>query len=160
MNLAGDDDFQAVYSVPILFGHGPSDTRRASMSSTLNLQIDLGSSDIVSTLSSPADLQWLASSTCSSKDCAAAPALFDGSDSIDSGSSASMQYQSGSVSGDIYWEEMTLAGFQIPYQALSESTVGVGLTQVLANSVSDEDLGGGNFSGILGLAREYRHWPR
>lgn len=47
--------------------------------------------------------------------------LFDDSDSLDSGEEVSINYQSGSVSGDIYWEQMTLDTFQIGYQAFSTS---------------------------------------
>jgi hypothetical protein len=47
--------------------------------------------------------------------------LFDDSESLDSGEEVSINYQSGSVSGDVYWEQMTLETFQIGYQAFSKS---------------------------------------
>ena len=51
--LAGDSDTQAVYSVPMDFGHGTQDASKRSSKwnggdpQTVNLQIDLGSSDMV-----------------------------------------------------------------------------------------------------------------
>lgn len=45
--------------------------------------------------------------------------LFDDSQSLDSGVDVSINYQSGSVDGDIYWEQLTLGSFQIGYQAFS-----------------------------------------
>jgi hypothetical protein len=48
--------------------------------------------------------------------------LFDDSQSLDSGEAASINYQSGSVSGEIYWEQLAVQTFQIGYQAFSEST--------------------------------------
>ena len=97
---------------------------------TLNLQVDLGSSDL-----------WVASDTCTSSDCKSTSQLFNASQSLDSGSSASLTFQSGSASGEIYWEEITLGNFTIGYQAM-----------VVADTVTDEDLSGGNYSGVLGLA--------
>lgn len=47
--------------------------------------------------------------------------LFDDSQSLDSGEEVSINYQSGSVAGDIFWEQLTLDTFQIGYQAFSES---------------------------------------
>lgn len=65
LNLAGDSESQAVYSVPMSFGHGaqsavdsvfPSRRRKRRPPSsdvggiqTVNMQVDLGSSDLVST---------------------------------------------------------------------------------------------------------------
>lgn len=46
--------------------------------------------------------------------------LFDDSQSLDSGVEANFTYQSGSIAGDIYWEQLTLGSFQIGYQAFSE----------------------------------------
>lgn len=53
MTLAGDSDLEAVYAVPVELGHGSESTRRkrapgdGSFSQTMNVQIDLGSSDMV-----------------------------------------------------------------------------------------------------------------
>jgi hypothetical protein len=47
--------------------------------------------------------------------------LFDDTQSLDSGVDVSINYQSGSVDGDIYWEQLTLGSFQIGYQAFSTS---------------------------------------
>ena len=58
MVLGGDNDDQAVYSVPMDFGHGtldgsrrkrrPSSNWNGGSAQTVNLQVDLGSSDMVS----------------------------------------------------------------------------------------------------------------
>ena len=48
--------------------------------------------------------------------------LFDDSQSLDSDEEVSINYQSGSVSGDIFWEQVTLDTFQIGYQAFSKSS--------------------------------------
>lgn len=51
LTLGGDSDTEAVYSVPMTFGHGTSFKRqvqrRGSDYETLNMQVDLGSSDMV-----------------------------------------------------------------------------------------------------------------
>jgi hypothetical protein len=46
--------------------------------------------------------------------------LFDDTQSLDSGVDVSINYQSGSVEGDIFWEQLTMGSFQIGYQAFSE----------------------------------------
>lgn len=179
LTLSGASETQAVYAVEMDFGHSsPSSTsrrrynserrrrreRRASSSSQgdvqqIELQVDLGSSDLVSdydcglatTAAAPADrLQWVASASCSSSSCKSAPARYDTSQSIDSGNQANLTYQSGSISGEIFWEEVVLGGFGIGYQAY-----------IGANQVNNEDLSGGAYSGVLGLSRESfaRHWP-
>lgn len=53
MTLGGDSDVEAVYAVPIELGHGqPAERRKRApgddeFSQTMNVQIDLGSSDMV-----------------------------------------------------------------------------------------------------------------
>jgi hypothetical protein len=51
-----------------------------------------------------------------SADCRAAK-LFNPTGSIDSGVSANLTYHSGSVSGEIMWEAITMSTFSIAYQA-------------------------------------------
>lgn len=46
--------------------------------------------------------------------------LFDDTQSLDSGVDVSINYQSGSVEGDIFWEQLTMGSFQIGYQAFSK----------------------------------------
>lgn len=91
-------------------------------------------------------------------DCISAPALFNASASLDSDTTTSLTYHSGSVSGEVYWEEIELGGFGIGYQAFREFAQDLShaslMSSVLASSVTNEDLKGGNFSGVLGLARE------
>ncbi|ORY31937.1 aspartic peptidase domain-containing protein [Naematelia encephala] len=148
LTLSGNSDTEAVYAVPLQFGHNstsldedavfPRAKRaksepRASSSSvvqTMMLQVDLGSSDL-----------WVASNSCGTSDCTSAPSLFDPSQSLDSGVAANMTYQSGSISGEIYWEEVQLGSFGIGYQAF-----------ISAENVANEGLGTGAFSGVLGLS--------
>lgn len=83
----------------------------------------------------------MATTQCTTSDCDSAPRLFNASGSIDSGVSADLTYQRGTASGDIMWEEVELGTFGIGYQAF-----------VAATSVTNEGLGSGQFSGLLGLA--------
>lgn len=71
--------------------------------------------------------QWLASGSCTSDSCAQSKMLFDDSNCLDSGVDVSINYQSGSVEGEIFWEQLTLGSFQIGYQAFSGSS-GSGMT--------------------------------
>ncbi|OXG13527.1 endopeptidase [Cryptococcus neoformans Ze90-1] len=142
MTMAGTSDTQAVYSVEMAFGHDDDNSRRKrafrkgalygqdGTTQYVNLQVDLGSSDM-----------WVATTDCSSSDCQNSPYLFDSSLSLDSGVDANLTYQSGSVDGTILWEEVKLGGFGIGFQAF-----------VGATDVENEDLEGGKFSGVLGLA--------
>ncbi|WRT63430.1 uncharacterized protein IL334_000335 [Kwoniella shivajii] len=144
LTLAGDSDTEAVYSVDVALGHSSSDSsstrrdinRRRAASwngydlQSVKLQVDLGSSDL-----------WVATTDCASTSCESANSLFNASQSLDSGVSANVQYQSGEVDGEIYWEEVTVGDFGIGYQAF-----------IAASVVTDEDLKGGNFVGVLGLA--------
>ena len=139
LTLAGDSDSEAVYSVPMTFGHASEGSSDAVLSArgrfdsdwdggdpqTFNLQIDLGSSDLVSGFkivwsSYLTDFKWLSSDTCTTSSCTSAPALFNASQSLDAGVGASLAYQAGSISGEIYWEEVELGSFGIGYQAFSE----------------------------------------
>lgn len=83
--------------------------------------------------------------SCTSKDCDDAPALFNNTHSLESDTNAHLDYQVGSVSGEIVWEQVTVGDFGIGYQAM-----------VAADRVFNENLGIGNFTGLLGLARECR----
>lgn len=137
MMLAGGNDDLAVYSLPMAFGHdlaNPVTRKRApttpSSIQTMNMLVDLGSSDM-----------WIASMNCTSKDCQTAPALFNDTHSLDSDTPLGLDFQVGSVSGNIMWEQVTIGEFGIGYQAM-----------VSAEEVSNENLGDGNFTGLLGLA--------
>ncbi|WWC57905.1 uncharacterized protein I303_100440 [Kwoniella dejecticola CBS 10117] len=143
LTLGGDSDTEAVYSVDVSLGHNneASSRRRALRRGkppvwngmdvqSVKLQVDLGSSDM-----------WVATTDCTSSSCQSASNLFNVTQSLDSGVSADITYQSGSVDGDIYWEEITVGDFGIGYQAF-----------IAATDVTNEDLSGGNFSGVLGLA--------
>ncbi|WVF66245.1 hypothetical protein IAT40_000985 [Kwoniella sp. CBS 6097] len=150
MTLGGDSDTEAVYSVEVDLGHqspasyaawdwrkrrglrrrGPSSAWNGLDIQKVNLQVDLGSSDM-----------WVATSDCKSASCQGVPNLYNISQSLESGVSADIQYQSGAVGGDIYWEEIGVGDFGIGFQAF-----------IAATTVTDEDLKGGNFDGVLGLA--------
>ncbi|WVW81569.1 hypothetical protein I302_103564 [Kwoniella bestiolae CBS 10118] len=144
LTLGGDSDTEAVYSVDVDLGHGANDPSAEKRSlgrrrpptwngldvQTLKLQVDLGSSDM-----------WVATTDCTSSSCQTAPSLFNASQSLQSGVSADITYQSGSVDGNIYWEEIQVGDFGIGYQAF-----------IAATDISNEDLKGGNFAGVLGLA--------
>jgi hypothetical protein len=103
--------------------------------------------------------QWVATTGCMSADCRAAR-LFDATGSIDSGVSTNLTYHSGSVSGEIMWEAVTMSIFSIAYQAFGQYPFGTKcdcsekLTVAVASSdVVNQNLDGGEYSGILGLAR-------
>ncbi|KAJ9093685.1 hypothetical protein QFC21_006281 [Naganishia friedmannii] len=204
LTLAGDDVGQAVYSVPIVFGHASEsqlyewnvldkrdmeeeaerpkrghalaprgkrrrqeehegDERRRSTRSSrsvnrrapgsyqsMQLQVDLGSSDL-----------WVAASTCQTSDCRGSGVQkFNAGNSMDASAYANLTYQSGHAAGEVYWDELQIGltvaqiesaingtggggsnGFDVGYQAF-----------VAANDVGNEDLSGGQFSGVLGLA--------
>lgn len=80
---------------------------------------------------------------CTSDDCETAPMLFNDSRSLSSETDAHLSYQVGSVDGEIMWEQVTVGDFGIGYQAM-----------VSALAVNNEQLGTGNFTGLLGLACE------
>ncbi|WVQ80478.1 hypothetical protein IAT38_002583 [Cryptococcus sp. DSM 104549] len=137
MTLGGDSDTEAVYSVGMVFGHNKDSARRKRASykkdgelQTMNLQVDLGSSDM-----------WVATANCTSTVCNQATSLYNANQSLDSGVETNITYQTGAVDGRIYWEEVLLGGFGIGYQAF-----------IAATTVTDEDLKGGDFAGVLGLA--------
>nr|ODN86690.1 hypothetical protein L203_03938 [Cryptococcus depauperatus CBS 7841] len=136
LTLAGQTEVEAVYSVKVKFGHqDDSGRKRASYKDdggyqSMNLQVDLGSSDM-----------WVATKDCTTLDCVAAPFLYNQDHSLSSDIYTNITYQSGQVNGMVYWEEIDLAGFRIGFQAF------VGATQV-----TNENLKGGGFAGVLGLA--------
>lgn len=80
---------------------------------------------------------------CTSNDCRDAPALFNDTHSLNSDTPLEIEYHSGSISGNIMWEQVTVGEFGIGYQAM-----------VSAEDVQNEYLGDGNFTGLLGLACE------
>jgi hypothetical protein len=80
---------------------------------------------------------------CTSKDCRDAPALFNDTHSLNSDTPLEIEYHSGSINGNIMWEQVTVGEFGIGYQAM-----------VSAEDVQNEYLGDGNFTGLLGLACE------
>ncbi|ODO01903.1 hypothetical protein L198_02632 [Cryptococcus wingfieldii CBS 7118] len=148
MTMSGDSDTQAVYGVEVEMGHDDDDGkrkrkrgigwgmgRRASYAKDwknqmVNLQVDLGSSDM-----------WVAVKECSTSDCNSAPTLFNEDLSLDSDTTANITYQTGAVDGTIYWEQLNVGDFSIGYQAF-----------IAATAVTNENLKGGNFSGVLGLS--------
>ncbi|GHJ86306.1 hypothetical protein NliqN6_2708 [Naganishia liquefaciens] len=209
LTLAGDDVGQAVYSVPMVFGHpsgsqyyetnaglfnaddewkrgdhdagmgrsgktkvfGPRNSgklqstglrarqrsdsglrgkRAPGTYQSMNLQVDLGSSDL-----------WVAATTCQTSDCRGSGVQkLNAGRSIDAGNYVNLTFQSGHAAGEVYWDEVQLGvsvatiesalngtggggsnGFDVAYQAF-----------VAANDVGNEDLSGGQFSGVLGLA--------
>jgi len=87
-------------------------------------------------------------------DCGTAPALFNASLSLNASTEMEFNYQMGQVSGGVYWEQVQLGGFGIGHQAFGEWYILSNLHSVAANDVSNEDLSGGNFTGVLGLACE------
>lgn len=117
---------------------------------TVNVQIDLGSSDM-----------WIAGTTCGTSSCSGSGfTKFDAGRSLDSGVYTNLTYQTGFASGEVYWDEVQIGvtettvvtsangtgnggqnGFDIAYQAM-----------IVADTVQNEDLSGGQFAGILGLA--------
>lgn len=117
---------------------------------TVNVQVDLGSSDL-----------WVAGTTCQTSSCSGSGfTKFDAGRSLDAGVYSNLTYQSGFVSGEVYWDEVQIgvtestvvnsangtgnggqSGFDIAYQAM-----------IVADTVQNEDLSGGQFAGVLGLA--------
>ncbi|WVQ76421.1 hypothetical protein IAR50_006088 [Cryptococcus sp. DSM 104548] len=146
LTMSGDSDTQAVYGVEMELGHDDDDAsrkrsmglgmgRRASYAKdgknqVVNMQVDLGSSDM-----------WVAVKECSTSDCNSAPTLFNEDLSLDSDTTTKVTYQTGAVNGKIYWEQVNFGDFSIGYQAF-----------IAATSVTNENLRGGNFTGVLGLS--------
>lgn len=113
------------------------------------------------TLRVPGTLQWVAATTCSTSDCkGSGVGLYNAGQAIDTGAYANLAFQRGSANGEIYWDQIHVgvdvstiqtsvngtgfggdSGFTVGYQAL-----------VAADTVKDEDLSGGGFSGVLGLS--------
>lgn len=62
-------------------------------------------------------MQWIASPDCSTASCDGQVTLFDPSDSISSGEEATFNYAIGKVSGEIVWDEVSIGGFDVGYQA-------------------------------------------
>lgn len=60
---------------------------------------------------------------------------------MDTDTAIGLNYQTGSVAGNVFWEQVTFGSFSIGWQAF-----------VAASTVYNEDLGGGNFGGLIGLA--------
>lgn len=117
---------------------------------TVNLQVDLGSSDT-----------WVAATTCQDTACESSDAdLYNAGLALESGEYASLQYLYGStVAGSIYWDGLQVGitveqvlenlngtgrggdgGFEIGFQAF-----------VAATKVVNQDLQGGQYAGLLGV---------
>ncbi|PVF94933.1 hypothetical protein CPB86DRAFT_876073 [Serendipita vermifera] len=116
----GDGFHDVFYTLDIILGDSGA---------TYPVLLDTGSSDL-----------WVASKDCSA--CRDSPALYSPSESdtsIPTTQSFSNNYLSGSVSGSIYWEQVTLGSYTILHQALAAAT-----------TVENEALGLG-FAGIIGF---------
>ncbi|KAJ7665944.1 aspartic peptidase domain-containing protein [Mycena polygramma] len=123
LQYVSDGPYDISYTLPVLVG---SD----SAPQNLSLQVDTGSSDL-----------WIASSSCSSSVCDQAPRYDPQPDSaIPTGDNFAIQYLVGNVSGPIYWDTVTVGGYNVDNQALAAADV-----------VEDEPLES-QFSGVLGLA--------
>ncbi|KXN81933.1 Pepsin A [Leucoagaricus sp. SymC.cos] len=122
LELSGSGIYDVAYTVPVSIGYGDQ---------KFSLEVDTGSSDL-----------WVASTSCSSSACGhTGGSNYDPSTSgKETGLYFSINYLSGSVSGPVYWDRVTVGGYSIENQALAA-----------ASSVTDEDLAP-DFSGILGLA--------
>ncbi|TXT07401.1 hypothetical protein VHUM_03121 [Vanrija humicola] len=136
LTLGGSTDASAIYSLPMSFGHYSASSRKRGPDwdgvspQVINMQIDLGSSDM-----------WVAADTCNTLNCKSASVLYNSSQSMDTETNIGLNYQTGSVAGNVFWEQVTLGTFSIGWQAF-----------VAATTVYNEDLGGGNFEGLIGLA--------
>ncbi|KAL1412088.1 hypothetical protein Q8F55_003085 [Vanrija albida] len=136
LTLGGSTDSSAVYSLPMSFGHSIGSSRKRGPDwdgvspQVINMQIDLGSSDM-----------WVAADTCNTVNCKSASVLYNTTQSMDTETQIGLNYQTGSVAGNVFWEQVTFGSFSIGWQAF-----------VAASTVYNEDLGGGNFEGLIGLA--------
>ncbi|KDN46640.1 acid protease [Tilletiaria anomala UBC 951] len=115
---------QLIYTMPISINH-----------QTLNLQVDTGSSDL-----------WVASTGCRSDSCSSTSSskvqLFDSRDAPNLNIRFDIQYVQGGVSGSIVTSNVLVPGTDLTLvrQALGS-----------ASTVTNEPLGAGNFTGIVGL---------
>lgn len=136
-----------------------------SSQQNLSLQVDTGSSDLVScaflgynTAFLILKIQWIASKSCSTASCSSTNGrLYDPTSSTSTGAGFAINYLSGIVSGPIVWDTVQLGTYSVQNQALGLFSVLVSITSCLsrfaaaANTVSDEPLSSA-FTGILGLA--------
>ncbi|KAF8815614.1 acid protease, partial [Phlegmacium glaucopus] len=101
-----------------------------STNQQFSLQVDTGSSDL-----------WIASTSCSTSSCSQTKGhLYNPSGSTPTGKNFSIPYLSGSASGPIVWDNVSIGGYVTDNQALAAVT-----------DVENEPLAT-NFSGVLGLA--------
>lgn len=105
--------------------------------------------------------KWIAASTCTTSDCQGSGVnKYNVGLSIDSGQYINLNYHQGSVSGSVYWDEIQIGVTQDQIETSVNGTGRGGATGfdigfqafIAADKVQDEDLSGGEFEGILGLA--------
>lgn len=107
-----------VYVAPVLVG--PNHNQYL-------LQVDTGSSDLVSTSlycrTHQADgSQWLASTSCSTSACnGVGNGKYDSSQSLPTGQTATVNYAEGEATGPVVWDAVQFGGYSIDHQALSAS---------------------------------------
>ncbi len=75
-----------------------------------------------------------------------------------------MTYQTGFASGEVYWDQVQIGNSAADIVAVINGDPGVGnLTgfdigyqaMIVADTVENEDLSGGKFDGVMGLARGF-----
>lgn len=113
--------YDVLYTLPVKVG---------AKNQEFSLQIDTGSSDL-----------WIASTSCYTSSCSSAKGhLYNPNAAIPTNRTFEISYFSGSASGPIVWDSVSLGDYTIDHQALAAVT-----------DVKDEPLAP-NFTGILGLA--------
>lgn len=82
----------------------------------------LGASALSSTRATNIGLQWIASTSCGTSECKqSGQTLWNpeaSSTHLASDVSFELQYLQGSVKGQVYWDAITIGGYQIPDQAI------------------------------------------
>ncbi|KAH9478959.1 Pepsin A [Psilocybe cubensis] len=128
LDMVGSGVTDVAYTLPVKFGS----TDNGRPQQQFSLQVDTGSSDM-----------WIASTSCSTSSCKLTDGrLYDPlqTQARATGVDFSIPYLSGSASGPVYWDSVTIGGYTIDNQALAA-----------ASDVDSEPLSS-KFSGILGLA--------
>lgn len=141
---------RSVYTVAISVGHN---------NQNMSVQVDMGSSDLVrpylpcTSINLPVCLlgsctnallpvsQWLASKQCSTSACSSTGGrLYDPSTGTSTSAQFNIDYLAGSVSGPIYWDQVTLGGvycFESGFGYVSVSFKKMHLLPSLTNIVMD-----------------------